>query len=202
MGRKRFGAKQPQHAMDGDTTTLKKAHAAHGLPLSAGNMAKAGSNTASEEQAMSDTPIIPHDYLHGLNVVDIGDIRVARGMSRRPAKTCQHRRMVYDDNERRIWCSECESEVESFDAFLGIAKRMDAHIKSLNRRADAVKEAEAHAIRSRAAKVIDEAWRSKTMAPLCPHCNSAILPDDVANGVAMASKALVIAARKRSKGDE
>lgn len=142
-------------------------------------------------------PIEPGDYLYGVKVVDIGDLRVARGMTRRPMSACRHLRMVYDDKERRVWCSDCESEVEPFDAFKGLVERMDGHIKSINKRLQVVADVEVHALRSRAAKVMDEAWRSTKMAPLCPHCSAPILPEDVARGVAMASKSLVVAARKR-----
>ena len=41
-------------------------------------------------------PIVEQEYLSGLKVVDIGDLRVARGMSRRPVSTCHHRPLVYD----------------------------------------------------------------------------------------------------------
>jgi hypothetical protein len=134
-------------------------------------------------------------------VVDIGDIRVARGMTRRPVSKCSHRHQVYDDKERRIWCSDCESEIEAFDAYMRLVEMMDGHIKNLKRREQQVKEAEQHAARSRAVKVMDEAWRSTTMAPLCPHCNAAILPEDVARGVAKASKQLIIQRRKKKEGD-
>lgn len=151
---------------------------------------------------MSDAPIDPKEYLGGVQVVDIGDLRVARGMTRRPVSSCNHRRMVYDDKERRVWCEDCETEVEPFDAFKGLVERMDGHIKTLKRKEQAVKEAEAHALRSRAAKTMDAVWRSRSMAPLCPHCRTAIMPEDVANGVMQASKSLVIAARKRAKTEK
>lgn len=148
---------------------------------------------------MSDAPIEPQDYLYGVKVVDIGDIRVARGLTRRPVGSCRHFFQVYDDKERRIWCRDCESEVEPFDAYMRLVEVMDGHIKSLNKRSQQVKEAEQHAVRSRAAKVMDEAWRSTKMAPLCPHCMAAILPEDVARGVATTSKSLVTAARKKKE---
>ena len=147
-------------------------------------------------------PIEPHDYLYGVKVVDIGDLRVARGMTRRPISTCSHRKLVYDDKERRVWCSDCETEVEPFDAFMGLVERMDGHIKNLKSRERKVREAESFALRSRAAKVMDEAWRSTKMAPLCPHCMVAILPEDVVGGLASTSKSLVIAARKRAADKE
>ncbi|MGY2173013.1 hypothetical protein [Pseudomonas gingeri] len=148
---------------------------------------------------MSDAPIEPQEYLYGVKVVQIEDLRVARGMTRRPASTCRHKKLVYDDKERRIWCSDCEAEVEAFDAFIGIVEVFSAGMSSLKRRRSELDEAEKFQIRSRAAKVMDEAWRSTKMAPLCPHCNTAILPEDVAGGVASTSKALVAAARKRQQ---
>ncbi|MHC2144085.1 hypothetical protein [Pseudomonas sp. 210_17 TE3656] len=146
---------------------------------------------------MSDAPIEPQEWTYGVKVVQIEDLRVARGLTRRPASTCRHKNLVYDDKERRVWCSDCEAEVEPFDAFMGLVQVFSAGTNRINRRAAELAEAEKFQIRSRAAKVMDEAWRSKTMAPLCPHCNTAILPEDVVGGLASASKALVIAARKR-----
>ncbi|HCT5099234.1 TPA: hypothetical protein OTZ31_006674, partial [Pseudomonas aeruginosa] len=144
-------------------------------------------------------PIEPHEYLYGVKVVQIEDLRVARGLTRRPVSSCRHRKMVYDEKERRIWCSDCETEVEPFDAFMHLVQVFDGGLKDLNRRRRELHEAEQFAIRSRAAKVIDEAWRSTKMAPLCPHCNEALLPEDVVKGVATASKQLIIARRNKQK---
>ena len=131
--------------------------------------------------------------------MQVEDLRVARGMTRRPASSCRHKKLVYDEKERRVWCSDCEAEVESFDAFVGIVEVFSGGMSTLKRRQSELAEAEKFQMRSRAAKVMDEAWRSTKMAPLCPHCNTAILPEDVAGGVASTSKALVAAARKRQQ---
>jgi hypothetical protein len=66
---------------------------------------------------MADAPIEPLDYLYGVKVVDIGDARVKRGKSRRPIGTCPHKSMHYDQEERRVWCADCEATLEAFDAF-------------------------------------------------------------------------------------
>lgn len=146
---------------------------------------------------MSDAPIEPQEYLYGVKVVQIEDLRVARGLTRCPGSSCKHKKLVYDDKERRVWCSDCEAEVEPFDAFVGIVEVFSAGMNSLKRRRSELDEAEKFQIRSRAAKVMDEAWRSTKMAPLCPHCMTAILPEDVIGGVSSTSKALAVAARKR-----
>lgn len=150
---------------------------------------------------MSKPPIEPQDYLNGTKVVQIDDLRVARGKTRRPASSCKHKNLLYDEQERRIWCSDCENEVEPFDAFMGLVAVHDAAISSINARAEKLREAEQFQIRSRAAKVMDEAWRSRTMVPLCPHCVRPILPEDVANGVAETSRNVVVAQRKHRKDD-
>lgn len=148
---------------------------------------------------MSDAPIIPQDFIGGVKVVDIGDLRVARGLTRRPHSTCQHRHQVYDEKERRIWCSDCESELEPFDAFMCLVEQMDGHIKQLQRRAREIAEAEQFTARSRAVKALDEVWRRPSMAPLCPHCNEALLPEDLAKGVAQCSRSLIIKRRQKKE---
>lgn len=124
-------------------------------------------------------PIDPMDYVYGLKVVDIGDLRVARGKSRRVPSACKHVRLAFDTDERRIYCQDCESDVEPFDAFLQLVERH--HF--LDAKADKLRRDAAHTITSRAAKRMDEAWRGRKMAPCCPHCKAAILPEDVVNGL-------------------
>ena len=148
---------------------------------------------------MSDAPIEPHEYLYGVKVVQIEDLRVARGLTRRPLSSCKHKKLVYDDKERRVWCSDCEAEVEPFDAFTQLVGVFSSAKSKIDRRMQELAEAEKFAMRSRAAKRMDEYWRSQTMAPLCPHCNGAILPEDVVNGLAQTSKSIEIAARKRKQ---
>lgn len=148
---------------------------------------------------MSDNPPIePLDYLHGVKVVDIGDLRVARGMSRRPVSLCSHRQLRYDERERRVWCADCESDVEPFDAFTGIVQRFAGAAKDIARRQDAVKAAEETALFSRAAKAIDEIWRRKKVVPACPHCRRGILPEDIANGIGKVSAELERQRRMKS----
>tara|TARA_R100001369_G_scaffold4966_1_gene14183 strand:+ start:52325 stop:52801 length:477 start_codon:yes stop_codon:yes gene_type:complete len=132
---------------------------------------------------VSDKPVVPQDYIYGLKVVDIGDLRIARGQTKRPRGTCKHLDIVYDDQERRIWCQDCEQEVEAYDAFKGLAEFHYSAQNKLKRREEAVKEAESFQARSRAVKALDQVWRSKNMTPVCPCCDKGLLPEDFANGV-------------------
>lgn len=47
-------------------------------------------------------PIVPMESVYGMKVVDIGDLRVARSMSRRVHSTCHHLRLAFDTNDRRV----------------------------------------------------------------------------------------------------
>lgn len=145
-----------------------------------------------------DPPIQEQEYRQGVTVVDLGDVRVARGMTRRNNSTCSHKSLVYDLAERRIWCKDCEHDVEAFDAFKLIVENYDAALKTVASREAAVSEAARFQVRSRAAKKIDEAWRSKTMVPACPHCNNGLFPEDLANGFTMLGRDFAIARQRKS----
>lgn len=148
-----------------------------------------------------DTPIVPQDYLGGVTVIDIGDVRVARGMSRRERGACLHQSVVYDQAERRIYCEQCESTLHPFDAFVRVVEYFDTMQKKLLRREEKIREAEQFSIRSRAAKALDAVWRGRTMAPCCPSCRAGLLPEDFADGVrGCVSREFERAARQR-KGD-
>lgn len=133
-------------------------------------------------------PIEPQNFLGGVTVIDIGDVRVARGLSRRHHSSCPHRRLVYDNAERRIWCRDCERDVEAFDAFKTLVEPYSAAIEDLNRRQKAMEESEAFKVRTLAGKAMDEAWRSHKMVPSCPHCHNGLFPEDFKNGPSMISK--------------
>lgn len=144
-------------------------------------------------------PIEPAPFVSGVTVVDIGDLRVARGLTRRPVAVCKHLRMTYDPRERRVWCQDCETDVDSFDAFMEIVERYASATKHLERRANEVREAEAFAIRSRAAKVMDEAWRRRSVVPTCPHCRAGLLPEDILKkGLSVVSTEYEQARRRRT----
>jgi hypothetical protein len=136
-------------------------------------------------------PIEPQDYLYGVKVVDIGDARVKRGKSRRPIGICQHKNLHYDPAERRIWCADCESDIEGFDAFVVLVENFDREFKRMKDREDKVLAAEEATLVSRAARVMDEQWRKRSTVPLCPHCSTALFPEDVVRGLALRSRSLI-----------
>jgi hypothetical protein len=131
-----------------------------------------------------DPPIEPLNFLGGVTVVDIGDIRVARGMSRRPASSCRHQQLRYSDVERRIWCADCEQNIEAFDAFELLVGQFSEASSRLRRKAKELAAAEAHQLRSLAARHLDLAWQKRRMVPACPCCGQGLFPEDFKDGIA------------------
>lgn len=145
---------------------------------------------------MSDEPIEEIGFLHGVTVVDIGDIRVSRGLTRRPHSSCRHRRMSYDPKERRIWCRDCEKDVDAFDAFMKLTEQYHSAYSHLKDEQTKLAEAQQFQCRSIAAKAIDKAWRSRKMVPACPHCSNGLFPEDFRSGVGMVGRDFALARRK------
>jgi len=138
-------------------------------------------------------PIEPVAYRGGVKVVDIGDLRVARGMSRRPWSACSHASLVYDNQERRIWCSDCKTDVEPFDAFRLLVEKFDAADANIRRRREELSEAEKFQARALATKNLDAVWRSRSMVPACPHCGHGLLPEQFKSGVGMVGREYAVA---------
>jgi hypothetical protein len=130
-----------------------------------------------------DPPIDPQDYIYGAKVVDIGDARVFRGRSRRAASSCKHRKMHYDQTERRIWCPDCETDIPAFDAFIVLVDQFATEQERLTKMRHELESAMKFQARSLAVKALDEVWRGRNMAPCCPHCKAGLLPEDFAKGV-------------------
>lgn len=148
----------------------------------------------------NDPPIVEQPYLSGVKVVDIGDVRVARGMSRRAVSTCHHKKLVYDLKERRIWCKDCETDIEGFDAFEILVGQWHRAHNALEDRQREIDEAKQANITRIAAKQMEDWWRKKRMIPSCPHCHTGLLPEDAAR-MGGVSKELEIARRKRKGGE-
>jgi len=132
---------------------------------------------------MTDTPIEPLNYLSGVKIVDIGDIRVARGMTRRSVSSCHHRRLHYDQQERRVWCADCEQTIEAFDAFKLLVEQVGNAARKIEARAAELTEAETFQARTLAARQLDLAWRKRSRVPACPICGQGLFPEDFKDGI-------------------
>jgi len=138
------------------------------------------------------------------NVVQIGDFTAKYGRGKRYSKPCEHNRLVYSPEEKRVWCQDCESTVDPFDAFYRIVRSLSDGEQELKSRREALERDEDQSLLSRAAKAVDRAFRRRKMIPVCPHCKEGLLPEDVVNidKRAMVSKELTIAKREKQKQND
>lgn len=146
---------------------------------------------------MTNEPIDEERYLYGMNVVDIGDVRVSRGLTRRPSSSCRHVRISYDPKERRIWCRDCEQDIDAFDGFILLVEQFDRANKALASRREALEEAERREIVTIAARTIDKAWRRRKTVPACPSCGNGLFPEDFKNEPATLGRDYAEARRKK-----
>lgn len=144
-----------------------------------------------------DPPIVEQDWIAGIRVVDFGNYRVARGLSRRPTTSCKHNNVVYDEKERRIWCKDCETTIEPFDAYIRILNSYNSAVAVLNYRENKILELENYNLVRIASKNIDQAWRKKESIPCCPNCARGLLPSDFNPIISRTNKQLEIKRRKK-----
>lgn len=107
------------------------------------------------------------------------EFKIERG-SLHSVDNCNHRNLQYDISSRIIYCKDCEREIDHFDAFFMIVKMFAYAEHSLDCRREELDELEKrHQVGLlKATRKVDEAWRSRSMVPICPHCHKAIFPTD------------------------
>lgn len=149
---------------------------------------------------MSEDPIIPDagSAPFRCEVIDLAGVRVEFGRPARTVQRCEHKRVTYSQEERRVWCRDCERTIDGFDAFMTFVRYYE-HIERAVRQkmteANAAMEATIH---RRATKAVDKAWSSGLPAISCPHCRGGILPEDFADGVTRrSSREYELARRKK-----
>lgn len=152
---------------------------------------------ASDDDALFPNPGIQHPG----SVIDLADVRVERGIPRNRHSRCKHKRLLYESSDRRVWCRDCEREVEAFDAFMTLVDNFGAMTREVKRQQHEAEEAAKAHVHRKAARNLSLAWSGKTpMAVACPHCSRGLLPEDFEGGGSQVSKDIEMARRAR-EGD-
>jgi hypothetical protein len=140
------------------------------------------------------------DFLSG-RVIDLESFRLTRtstkgfGLKTDP---CQHVNKTLDSNGGIITCDDCKKQLSPIWVIEEIISKWGEWWRRLESRAAQVKELEGKTVILKAAKEIEKRWRRK-MAPCCPHCNRAILPEDRLGESAAVSFEYELARRARDK---
>ena len=155
---------------------------------------------------MSDDPIIPRtdEGPFASEVIDLDGVRVERGLPDTPHRQrCEHRQLVYNTEERRVWCKGCKRTVENFEAFTVLAQHFENMVRAAAHKMEIANAALKATIHRRATKAIDKAWSGHVGAIGCPHCRGGLLPEDFADGVrSWTSREIELARRAKGKGDD
>ena len=135
------------------------------------------------------------------HVIDLAGVRVRWGLPPARKPTCDHTALVYNQQERRVWCENCRRGIENFDAFMAVVHHFEKMEHDAQRKIDKANEALKAQIHRRATKAVDKAWsRQGGMAISCPHCQGGLLPEDFTEGrFALRSRELELARREKNK---
>lgn len=116
------------------------------------------------------------------NVVDIGSFRIRQQAGRKPwsrnDNRCLHRQLTLDEQGHIVRCETCGETVSAFWALLMLSDEYGRESEKVARAKQSAKEAKDAVLHLTAAKKVEKVWRTRNMAPLCPHCSEAILPED------------------------
>lgn len=117
--------------------------------------------------AVSDLP--PAD-----NIVDL------RGVLERKSKPreCQHDHLEIDEANRRLTCTDCNREIDPYQALVYLAGRTSEwQIRWENMRKD-YKNLANYVPHLRAVRELEGMWRGKRL-PMCPHCKTGVTAESL-----------------------
>lgn len=129
------------------------------------------------------------------NVVKIADLQFSRKAW--SSKECLHRNISLDRNGGVVKCLDCNESLSAFWALSELVTRYEATLLYLENAKKEVSELQEKNLSLKAAKIVEQAWRSKTMVPTCPHCTKAIFPTD-GFGLSLANKEFEVYKRRKN----
>lgn len=133
------------------------------------------------------------------HIINFDDMRVTLMRKKRIGSSgCQHLKLTFDDEGQTVVCDDCGKQVTAYWAFQMLVLRYDISMQKLAARQKIFEEAKLADVSLLAARKVQEAWRSRTMVPTCPHCGRGISAHDGFGGFAINKK---MEARRRQSND-
>jgi hypothetical protein len=134
------------------------------------------------------------------DVIEFGELRVRRAarMQYINEDRCRHFNMTVDDNGEVVTCDDCGKQLGAFWALRLITEQYEQAWKKVAATGERIKEEAAKSLHLRAALKVEQAWRSRSMVPTCPHCHQAIFPEDGFGGSGT-NRRMAIARREKAR---
>lgn len=131
-------------------------------------------------------------------VVNFADMAFKlRGKSYFKDDRCQHVKVTLDDEGGIVTCDACGKQLDAYLTLRRMCEKWERHASDTKASAERLRAEAQGTVVLRAAKRVEEAWRRRNMAPTCPHCHVAILPEDGFGSSGSVNKEMELARRKR-----
>lgn len=91
---------------------------------------------------------------------------------------CKHLHVELDDNGDIVLCTDCKKQVSAYWALRIITEQWEEQNKKLAKEKTRLWEETQKSLHLVAARRVEEAWRTRSMLPACPHCHRGISPRD------------------------
>jgi hypothetical protein len=136
----------------------------------------------------------------GDNIIQIGEFALKRKRERyiRSQEECRHLHVELDDNGDIVTCLDCNKQVSAYWALRNLTLEWEKAAKKVQLQQEKVREEANAKIHLIAARVVEQAWRRRSLVPTCPHCHAGILPTD-GFGQSMMSRSIEIRRREVAK---
>lgn len=135
-------------------------------------------------------------------VISLDSFRIDKRRNN-PRSDCSHKHLVMHTDEERVTCEDCGIQLGAFAALKILSEAWGKLQRDIERRIQIAQHLETKTLTLRAAKQVEDAWRSRGMVPACPHCGEGILPEDDLGAMRL-NKAMVLqrrAATSKPTGD-
>lgn len=113
-------------------------------------------------------------------------------------KQCEHDNLTIEAHGHIVRCDDCGEQVDAFWVLERMAYRREREIQKREAEKAELEDLRHKTIHLKAARRVERLWRGRKMAPCCPHCDAAILPED---GLGSNAVNRDIELRRRAKSD-
>lgn len=111
-------------------------------------------------------------------IVQFAELKISRKHREYLGKDCKHLRLVICDHGGTVECEDCKKQIDPIWALQFLAYEWADKLAALNRKQQEMERVIAGNIHTKAALKVQDAWRSRSMVPCCPHCGRGIFPSD------------------------
>ena len=111
-------------------------------------------------------------------VIEIGEFRLRRAQRKSALRDCRHMSLELDYELQTVRCADCGEHMSPFYALSHLTDALNRKSDQLTRDRENLRQLQSGNLHLIAARRVEEAWRSRTMVPTCPHCDEAIFPGD------------------------